>query len=63
VVSHLQYADDALFIGEACVENGWSMKTILRWFKLMFGLKVNFSKSRLLGVNVNDDFLRKRHNF
>jgi hypothetical protein len=63
VVSHLQYADDTLFTGEACVENLWSMKTILRWFELMSRLKVNFSKNRLLGVNVNDDFLRKRHNF
>jgi hypothetical protein len=35
VVSHLQYADDTLFIGEACVENLWAMKAILRWFELI----------------------------
>jgi hypothetical protein len=57
VVSHLQYADDTLFIGEACVENLWSMKAILRWFELMSGLKVNFSKSCLFGVNVDNTFL------
>ncbi|MCH89771.1 LINE-1 reverse transcriptase like, partial [Trifolium medium] len=58
VVSHLQYADDTLFIGEACVEHLWSMKAILRWFKLVSGLKVNFSKSRLCGVNVPNLFLQ-----
>jgi hypothetical protein len=41
-VSLLQYADDTLFIGEACVENLWSMKAILKWFELVSGLKVNF---------------------
>ncbi|MCI59514.1 LINE-1 reverse transcriptase like, partial [Trifolium medium] len=29
-VSHLQYADDTVFIGEAKVENLWVMKAILR---------------------------------
>jgi hypothetical protein len=29
-VSLLQYADDTLFIGEACVENLWAMKAVLR---------------------------------
>lgn len=29
-ISHLQYADDTIFIGETCVDNLWSMKAILR---------------------------------
>ncbi|MCH84201.1 RNA-directed DNA polymerase (Reverse transcriptase) [Trifolium medium] len=56
-VSLLQYADDILFIGEACVENLWSMKAILRWFELISDLKVNFHKSMLVGVNVENSFL------
>ncbi|PNY13366.1 ribonuclease H [Trifolium pratense] len=56
VVSHLQYADNTLFIGEVCVENLWTMKAILRWFELISGLKVNFFKSRLFGVNVCNAF-------
>jgi hypothetical protein len=52
-VSHLQYADDTLLVGKACVENLWCVKAILRWFELMSGLKVNFGKSRLLGVEVD----------
>jgi hypothetical protein len=42
VISHLQYADDMLCIGEASVNNLWTLKAILRGFELMSGLKVNF---------------------
>jgi hypothetical protein len=62
-VSHLQYADDTLFIGEACVENLWCVKAILRWFELMSGLKVNFAKSRLFGVELEESFLHGASNF
>jgi hypothetical protein len=44
-VYHLQYADDTLFIGEASMENLWSLKAILRSFELASGLKVNFLRA------------------
>ncbi|MCI51085.1 LINE-1 reverse transcriptase like, partial [Trifolium medium] len=50
-LSHLQYADDTLCIGEASVENLWTMKALLRGFELASGLKVNFWKSCLMGIN------------
>jgi hypothetical protein len=56
-ISHLQYADDTVFIGKALVENLWVMKAALRGFELVSGLKVNFWKSCLVGVNVDPDFL------
>ena len=56
-ISHLQYADDTLFVGEASMSNLWSIKTILRCFELASGLKVNFSKSSVMGVNVGNEFL------
>jgi hypothetical protein len=59
----LQYADDTLFIGEACVENLWAMKAVLRWFELVSRLKVNFSKSCLMGVNVPSSFLQGAASF
>jgi hypothetical protein len=62
-ISHLQYADDTLLIGEPCVENLWAMKAILRWFELISGLKVNFSKSCLVGINVGSDFMDEAANF
>jgi hypothetical protein len=57
VISHLQYADDTLCIGEASVDNLWALKAVLRGFELASGLKVNFWKSCLLGVNVSGNFL------
>jgi hypothetical protein len=57
VVSHLQYADDTLCIGEASVQNLWVLKSILRGFHLASGLRINFGKSCLMGVNVHADFL------
>ncbi|GAU30313.1 hypothetical protein TSUD_211700 [Trifolium subterraneum] len=56
-VSHLQYAYDTIFLGEASVENLWTFKTVLRCFEMASGLKVNFSKSSVMGVNVSSDFL------
>jgi hypothetical protein len=56
-ITHLQYADDTLCIGEASVENLWTLKAILRGFEMASGLKVNFWKSGLIGVNVSSDFL------
>jgi hypothetical protein len=58
VVSHLQYADDTLCVGETTVENLWALKAILRGFELASGLKVNFWKSNIMGVNVSQDFMR-----
>jgi hypothetical protein len=56
-ISHLQYADDTLFIGEATTENLWVMKAILRGFEMVSGLKVNFWKSNIMGVNVPHEFM------
>ncbi|KAK2457641.1 hypothetical protein QL285_004890 [Trifolium repens] len=52
VISHLQYVDDTLCIGEASLEYLWTLKAILRGFEMAYGLKVNFWKSGLIGVNV-----------
>jgi len=56
-ITHLQYADGTLFVREASMQNLWSIKTIPRCFELASGLKVNFSKSSVMGVNVGDEFL------
>jgi hypothetical protein len=39
-ITHLQYADDTLCIGETLVDNLWTLKVILRGFELASGLKV-----------------------
>lgn len=43
-------------IFEALIQNLWAMKTVLRIFELSSGLRVNFAKSSLMGVNVSEVF-------
>jgi hypothetical protein len=62
-VSILQYADDTLCIGKATVDNLWALKAILRGFEMASGLKVNFWKSCLVGVNVSNEFLAMASDF
>ncbi|GKA73672.1 putative RNA-directed DNA polymerase, eukaryota, reverse transcriptase zinc-binding domain protein [Tanacetum coccineum] len=51
-VSLLQYADDALFFGEWSRSNAKNLIHILKCFEMGSGLKVNISKSRIIGVGV-----------
>ncbi|GKV43653.1 hypothetical protein SLEP1_g50917 [Rubroshorea leprosula] len=51
-LTHLQYADDSIFFCEANEQNVMVLKSILRCFEMIFGLKVNFFKSSLIGLNV-----------
>ncbi|MCI11412.1 F-box protein, partial [Trifolium medium] len=57
VISHLQYTDDILCIGEATVENLWTLKAILRGFEMTSDLKVNFWKSCLIVINFSLVFM------
>ena len=56
-VSHVQYADDTLLIGELSEENILVMKSVLRWFELVSGLKINFFKSKLALIGGNEHLL------
>lgn len=57
-VSHLQYADDTIFACPARVSNLVAIKQILRNFELVSGLKVNFNKCELMGLNVESQDIR-----
>lgn len=39
-------------MGSVSSQNAWVMKRILRNFKLLSGLKINFNKCCLMGLNV-----------
>ncbi|XP_071729272.1 uncharacterized protein [Rutidosis leptorrhynchoides] len=54
-LSHLQYADDTIFIGEWTRSNAYSLQNLLKCFELASGLKVNFNKSCIYGIGVNSD--------
>jgi hypothetical protein len=51
-VSHLQFADDTLLLGVKSWANVRALRAVLMLFETMSGLKVNFNKSMLVGVNI-----------
>ncbi|XP_071741033.1 uncharacterized protein [Rutidosis leptorrhynchoides] len=53
LLSHLQYADDTIFIGEWSRENILSLRYLLHCFKLASRLKINFQKSCLYGIGTS----------
>jgi hypothetical protein len=59
----LQFADDTIIMGEDNWENLWTIKTVLRSFEIVSGLKVNFHKSKLYGINLDDSFLSASSSF
>lgn len=56
-ISLLQYADDTIVVGEASWDNLWVMKSMFRCYVLVSGLKVNFNKTRVFGINVDEAFM------
>jgi len=57
VVSHLQFVDDTLLIGEKSWGNVRALRVVLVLFEAMSWLKVNFHKSSLVGNNIHDSWL------
>ncbi|GKA80387.1 hypothetical protein Tco_0786983 [Tanacetum coccineum] len=53
--SHLFYADDAVFMGQWCDGNISTLIHVLECFYRASGLRINMSKSKILGVNVDSD--------
>jgi hypothetical protein len=45
------------------VDNLWALKAVLRGFEMVSGLKVNFWKSCVMGINVEDEFLAMASEF
>lgn len=56
-VSHLQFADDTLLIGEKSWANVRALRAVLSLFASISGLKVNYHKSSLVGVNIPESWL------
>lgn len=56
--SHLQFADDTLLVCKKSKRNLWAIKATLQIFEVVPGLKVNFHKSQLMGLNVDVGWLQ-----
>ncbi|GKV25095.1 hypothetical protein SLEP1_g34588 [Rubroshorea leprosula] len=59
MVTHLQFADDTIFFRDATEDNIWVIKCIMRTFELASGLKINYRKSQLMGVGVDQNWCAK----
>ncbi|GAU35431.1 hypothetical protein TSUD_375210 [Trifolium subterraneum] len=53
----LQFADDTILMGDCSWDNIRTIKSILRGFELVSGLKINFVKSKLYGINMETNIL------
>ncbi|GJV23172.1 RNA-directed DNA polymerase, eukaryota [Tanacetum coccineum] len=54
-LSHLFYADDAVFVGQWSHRNISTLTHVLKCFHKASGLKINMCKSKILGIHVNND--------
>lgn len=57
IISHLQFADDAIIFCKNEREEINSIMGILCTFQLISGLKINFSKSQLCGIGIHEDIV------
>nr|GFA96477.1 RNA-directed DNA polymerase, eukaryota [Tanacetum cinerariifolium] len=51
-LSHLFYADDAMFVGKWCDSNISTLVHVFECFHRASGLNINMSKSKILGIHV-----------
>ena len=58
-VSHLQFADDTIIFCEPDLGQIRNVKRILRCFQVMSGLSINFLKSYIFGINLEQHTLRE----
>nr|GEV30049.1 RNA-directed DNA polymerase, eukaryota [Tanacetum cinerariifolium] len=54
-ISHMFYADDAVFVGQWCDGNITTLVHVLECFYRASGLRINMSKSKIMGVLVDSD--------
>ncbi|KAL4183078.1 hypothetical protein AMTRI_Chr11g96370 [Amborella trichopoda] len=52
IISHLQYIDDTLIFCDANADQAQAISLFLRCYEVTIGLKVNFSKTIVVGVGV-----------
>ncbi|GJV56177.1 hypothetical protein Tco_1457182 [Tanacetum coccineum] len=53
-LSHMFYADDAVFVGQWCDGNINTLVHVLDCFHKVSGLRMNLGKSKIMGVHVED---------
>nr|GEZ23270.1 RNA-directed DNA polymerase, eukaryota, reverse transcriptase zinc-binding domain protein [Tanacetum cinerariifolium] len=57
-LSHIFYADDAVFIGQWCESNITTLVHVLECFHKAYGLRINMCKSKIMGIHVDGDMVK-----
>ncbi|GJT99263.1 RNA-directed DNA polymerase, eukaryota, partial [Tanacetum coccineum] len=57
-ISHFFYADDGVFVGQWCENNINTLVYVLECFFRASGLRINMSKSKLMGLHVDSDKIK-----
>ncbi|XP_028091229.1 uncharacterized protein LOC114291579 [Camellia sinensis] len=57
ILSHLQFADDSIIFSKADWDQMVLIKRILRCFEVLSGLRINYHKSVVYGIGVDDALL------
>ena len=60
--SILQYTEDSIIVGKETQDNLWALKAIFRSYELVSGLRINFHKSSIYGINIDGLFLQAAEN-
>ncbi|XP_011626699.1 uncharacterized protein LOC105421345 [Amborella trichopoda] len=58
-VSHLQYADDTLIFCQANADQVSNIARFLNYCEVAMGLKVNFNKTSLIGINCKEELVKE----
>ncbi|GJY81678.1 RNA-directed DNA polymerase, eukaryota, partial [Tanacetum coccineum] len=58
-ISHMFYADDAVFVGQWCESNINTLVHVLECFYRASGLRINMSKSKLMDLHVDSDKVKR----
>lgn len=54
-VTHLQFADDTMFFASVDTNKIVNLRILLRLLEAVTGLKINFLKSELVGINIREE--------
>ena len=57
-LSHMFYADDVVFVGQWCNDNINTLVHVLECFYRASGLRINMSKSKILGIHVEGEKIK-----
>lgn len=50
-------------MGDGSWNHIWDIKLVLKAFEMISGLSINYHKSKLIGINISDNFLEVATNF